>query len=125
MTIQRPMCPKCQISMMLARIPPGHAGFCIHTFECPACDLIDQLLDEAIDPMKCSAHRSANSAPPFDISKDGLRKAHDQLFQLYILFFERAKSANHSHVVVRILGPKGGRLSLGDHSFLPSALPPG
>jgi hypothetical protein len=38
-----------------------------------------------------SAHRSANSAPPFDISKDGLRKAHDQLFQLYILLFERAE----------------------------------
>ena len=54
MTIQRPMCPKCQISMMLVRITPSHAGFCIHTFECPACDLIDQLLDEAIDPMKCA-----------------------------------------------------------------------
>jgi len=54
MTIQRPMCPKCQISMMLARITSGHVGFRIHTFECPACDLIHQLLDEAVDPMKCA-----------------------------------------------------------------------
>ena len=54
MTIQRPTCPKCQISMMLARITPGPAGFCIHTFECPACDLIHQLLDEVVDPMNCA-----------------------------------------------------------------------
>ncbi|BAR55024.1 hypothetical protein NK6_1840 [Bradyrhizobium diazoefficiens] len=38
--------------MMLARITPGPAGFCIRTFECPACDLIHQLRDEAVATMK-------------------------------------------------------------------------
>ena len=37
---------------MLARITPGAAGFDIRTFECPACDLVHQLVVELIDPMK-------------------------------------------------------------------------
>jgi transposase-like protein len=52
MSIPRPRCPKCQASTMLARITPGPSGFDIRTFECPACDLIHQLVVELIDPMK-------------------------------------------------------------------------
>jgi hypothetical protein len=52
MTIQRPRCPKCQATTKLARITPGRSGFDIRTFECPACDLIQQLVVELIDPMK-------------------------------------------------------------------------
>ncbi|UPK34890.1 response regulator [Bradyrhizobium sp. 186] len=52
MTIQRPPCPKCQTTTMLARITPGPAGFDIRTFECPACDFIHQIAVELVDPMK-------------------------------------------------------------------------
>jgi hypothetical protein len=38
--------------MMLARITPGRSGFDIRTFECSACDLVDQLVVKLIDPMK-------------------------------------------------------------------------
>jgi len=65
---------------------------------------------------------SFRDSVPFVISKDRLRKAHDQLFQLYILFFEGANGDCHLHLVVRTQGPKGGPLSLGDHYFLPTAL---
>jgi len=37
---------------MLARITPGHAGFDIRTFECPACDSVHQQVVELADPMK-------------------------------------------------------------------------
>jgi len=46
-------------------------------------------------------------------------------FSSIFSFSREPKGANHLHVVVRILGPKGGRLSLGDYSFLPTALPRG
>ena len=52
MTIQRPPCPKCKATMMLARITPGASRFDIRTFECPACELTHQLVVELIDPMK-------------------------------------------------------------------------
>ena len=52
MSIQRPRCPKCRATLMLARITPGAAGVDIGTFECPACDLVHQLVVELIDPMK-------------------------------------------------------------------------
>jgi hypothetical protein len=38
--------------MMPARITPRAAGFDIRTFECPACDLVRQLVVEITDPMK-------------------------------------------------------------------------
>jgi hypothetical protein len=38
--------------MMLARIAPGPSHFDIRTFECPACDLIHQLVVDLMDPMK-------------------------------------------------------------------------
>jgi hypothetical protein len=38
--------------MMLARITAGRSGFDIRTFECPACDLVHQLVVQLIDPMK-------------------------------------------------------------------------
>jgi hypothetical protein len=38
--------------MMLARITPGPSRSDIRTFECPACDLVHQLVVELIDPMK-------------------------------------------------------------------------
>jgi len=52
MSIERPRCPKCQATLMPARITPGASGFDIRTFECPACDLIYRLVVELIDPMK-------------------------------------------------------------------------
>ncbi|WP_404552620.1 response regulator [Bradyrhizobium niftali] len=52
MTIQRPPCPKCQTTTMLARITPGPAGFDIRTFECPACNFVDQIAVELVDPMR-------------------------------------------------------------------------
>jgi hypothetical protein len=52
MFIQRPPCPVCQITTMLARITPGPAGFDIRTFECPACDDIHQVVVDLAAPMK-------------------------------------------------------------------------
>ncbi|WP_156937023.1 response regulator [Bradyrhizobium sp. WSM2254] len=37
---------------MLARITPGPAGFDIRTFECPACNFVDQIEVELVDPMR-------------------------------------------------------------------------
>jgi len=51
-TFQRPPCPKCQATTMLARITPGSAGFDIRTFDCPACDYVHQTAVELDDPMK-------------------------------------------------------------------------
>jgi hypothetical protein len=36
---------------MPARITSGTSGFDIRTFECPACDYVDQLMVELVDPM--------------------------------------------------------------------------
>jgi hypothetical protein len=52
MANQRPRCPKCQTTLMLARTTPGTSGFSIRTFECPACDLVHQFVADLIDPMK-------------------------------------------------------------------------
>jgi hypothetical protein len=52
MKIPRPPCPNCKATTMLACVTPGHAGFDIRTFECPACDLVHQIVVELIDPMK-------------------------------------------------------------------------
>jgi transposase-like protein len=50
--IERPVCPKCNTTMMLARLTPGHAGFEIQSFECPKCN--HQLTVEVgeVDPLK-------------------------------------------------------------------------
>ena len=45
-------CPKCKVTMMLARITPGMTGFHIRTFECPACDDVYQRVFDLTDPMK-------------------------------------------------------------------------
>jgi len=37
---------------MLARVTPGRWGFHIHTFECPECNDIHQLVAYLADPMK-------------------------------------------------------------------------
>jgi hypothetical protein len=52
MTIQRPRCPKCQSTAMLARTTRGSSGLEIGTFQCPACDLVHQFVVDLIDPMK-------------------------------------------------------------------------
>jgi hypothetical protein len=44
--IQRPACPKCHTHMMLARIMPARMGFDLHTFECPKCDLLHEVMVE-------------------------------------------------------------------------------
>jgi hypothetical protein len=38
--------------MMLARVTAGRSGFDIRTFECPACDLVHQIVAQFVDPMK-------------------------------------------------------------------------
>src|SRR5450432_551760 len=52
MTIERPRCPNCQSTAILARTTRGSSGFDIGTFQCPACDLVHQLVVDLIDPMK-------------------------------------------------------------------------
>jgi transposase-like protein len=42
--IQRPVCPKCQAHMMLARIMPARTGFDFRTFECPKCELVHEVM---------------------------------------------------------------------------------
>ena len=37
---------------MLARITPGPLGFDIKTFACIACDHVEQIVVELVDPMK-------------------------------------------------------------------------
>jgi hypothetical protein len=51
-TFHRPPCPKCKTTTMLALIAPGPSGFDIRTFECPACDTVQQQVVELVDPMK-------------------------------------------------------------------------
>lgn len=50
--IQRPPCPNCQTTTMLARVTPGPSGVYIRTFECRACDLVHQVVASSDDPMK-------------------------------------------------------------------------
>jgi hypothetical protein len=38
----------------LARITPSSAGSEIWTFECPACDFVDQIAVVLVDPMRSS-----------------------------------------------------------------------
>ncbi len=42
--IQRPDCPNCHTHTMLARITPVRMGFDIRTFECPKCDLVQEVM---------------------------------------------------------------------------------
>jgi hypothetical protein len=46
----RPLCPKCEMTMMLARITLGPSGFDIRTFECPVCDNVHLLVVALVDP---------------------------------------------------------------------------
>jgi hypothetical protein len=48
--IERPLCPKCQIRMMLLGVELSFAGPDFRTFECPQCGLDYNAL--AMDPMK-------------------------------------------------------------------------
>jgi Zn ribbon nucleic-acid-binding protein len=48
--IESPACPKCQASMMLARVMPGRLNLDSRTFECVKCDHVEKLL-VAADPM--------------------------------------------------------------------------
>jgi hypothetical protein len=48
----RTLCPTCRTEAVLARITPGHSGFDIRTFECPACKDVHQLVAALVDPMK-------------------------------------------------------------------------
>ena len=58
--IERPLCPKCQGRLMLARIEPGPNGADLRTFECPNCEHVPQTLVE--DPMKSGNAGWINSA---------------------------------------------------------------
>jgi transposase-like protein len=42
--IQRPACPRCHTRMMLFRIMPARVGFDFHTFECPQCEHVHEVL---------------------------------------------------------------------------------
>jgi len=49
--MERPLCPKCQIRMMLAGGEPSFAGPDLRTVECPKCGLAYKALEsDAIDP---------------------------------------------------------------------------
>jgi hypothetical protein len=48
--IERPLCPKCQIRMMLSGVELSFAGPDLRTFECPQCALGYKALAE--DPMR-------------------------------------------------------------------------
>jgi hypothetical protein len=48
--IERPLCPKCQIRMLLLDVELGFAGPDLRTFECPQCELDYKALAE--DPME-------------------------------------------------------------------------
>ena len=48
--IERPLCPKCQIRMMLLGVELSFSGPDLRTFECPQCELDYKALAE--DPMK-------------------------------------------------------------------------
>ncbi len=48
--IERPLCPMCQIRMMLVDLEPSFAGPDLRTFECPQCELDYKALAE--DPMR-------------------------------------------------------------------------
>ena len=47
---ERPLCPICQIRMMLLGVDFGFAGPDLRTFECPQCELDYKALAE--DPMR-------------------------------------------------------------------------
>jgi hypothetical protein len=49
---ERPACPKCKVSMMLASIEPARPGVDLHTFECAVCNHILKTLAAYEDPMK-------------------------------------------------------------------------
>jgi hypothetical protein len=51
-TIEQPLCPKCQIRMMLASIALSSTGPDLRTFECPQCEL--DYRAPADDPMRSS-----------------------------------------------------------------------
>src|ERR1700736_5163533 len=44
--IHRPACRKCHAHMMLARIMPARMGFDLHTFECPKCEHLHEVMVE-------------------------------------------------------------------------------
>ena len=44
--IHRPACRNCHTHMMLVRIMPARMGFDLHTFECPKCDHVYEVMVE-------------------------------------------------------------------------------
>jgi hypothetical protein len=50
--IERPLCPKCQTRMMLARLTPGRSGFELQYFDCPKCDHELTIEVPEVDPLK-------------------------------------------------------------------------
>ena len=44
--IHRPACRKCHAHMMLARIMPARMCFDLHTFECPKCEHVHEVMVE-------------------------------------------------------------------------------
>ena len=62
--IDRPVCKRCQIRMMLARIAPDGPGFEVRSFECPKCE---QVYTERVptDPMEsCKGWLRGELRPP-------------------------------------------------------------
>ena len=58
--IERPLCPKCQIRMMLLGVELSFAGPDLRTFECPKCELAYKALAE--DSMKPRTKRAGSKA---------------------------------------------------------------
>ncbi|WP_426437812.1 hypothetical protein [Bradyrhizobium genosp. P] len=48
-----PLCPKCDVLMLLAHRRPGRARFELQTFECPRCD--QARIVEVADPLEKAA----------------------------------------------------------------------
>jgi hypothetical protein len=44
--VERPLCPKCQVRMILLGVKLGLAGPHLRTFECPKCELTYSALAE-------------------------------------------------------------------------------
>ena len=59
---QRPLCPRCAITMFLARSQPGRSSCIIRcTFECPVCDETEIIL---LKPHAMMRLDEANQPPP-------------------------------------------------------------
>jgi hypothetical protein len=64
-TIERPLCPKCQIRMLLRGVEINLAGPDLCTFECPQCELdYKALAEDPVRPNKAMGWIKSELRPP-------------------------------------------------------------